>query len=67
MQRPSADCMLSLLMATAACRLVQWCHGAPGMLMTLATLHNTFGSAFPHDFQRLMPLFVLLLVYMKCL
>ena len=42
--------------ASTRCRLVQWCHGAPGMLITLASLHTLFGSAFPFEFQRLMPL-----------
>lgn len=39
-----------------ACRLVQWCHGATGMLITLGSLHALFGSSFPHEFERLMPL-----------
>ena len=43
-------------MSSLACRLVQWCHGAPGMVMTLAGMHTLFGSRMPHDFVHLMPL-----------
>lgn len=38
--------------AIAMCRLVHWCHGAPGMAMMLAMMSSVFGSAHPHDFDQ---------------
>jgi lantibiotic modifying enzyme len=34
--------------------LVQWCHGAPGLSMMLATMHAVFGSECPQEFQQFM-------------
>lgn len=36
----------------SGCRLVQWCHGAPAMLMTLAIMHQAFGSTGNHNFEQ---------------
>ena len=35
-------------------RLVQWCHGAPALLTTLATMHATFGSKHGNHFEQCM-------------
>jgi hypothetical protein len=50
------DVRIGVLTHVMQYRLVQWCHGAPGMLMTLSSLHTIFGSVFPYEFERLMPL-----------